>query len=498
MKKSITLFLSVIVLVSLLLTQSGVSAASYYQVDDPKHPTDEITYPEPSIQVTSQGSGGSRALPTLPGAAPAAQQQQTTPSEEKLNNTQPPVPGARLDKAGNWYMGSSTSSGAALAPQAPFASGGPDAFGYTWTDHVHSSYISAYNDTGMSGDSEYQAVPVSLPFVFPYYENYVTQIFIAASGYLVMGGSEYWPRQEPIVTPWDPNDIIAPYWSPFFLSDTSGGGNRVYYDEGGSYPNRYFVAEWYQVEGGFGDTYSFEVILFENGTIEFHYNSIDIPGGRYCGSTGIEDSTGRIGLVNLGMCDDPNQLQTNSAIRFTRPASAANLDIYPRYQGQFINSGNSIDFLVPIRNIGDLGPDCYDLNITSTWTVELYDNTFTPLGDTCGTGSVDTGTINQPGTFEVIARILPDEPVSLGDHNTVELTATSTVDGAVSKTALSICNQPRAFRAGGRLHARCCHGFGVHPTTRSIQPEHLPTTRDEFMVTLGCQRAKFLRLCLGQ
>jgi sugar lactone lactonase YvrE len=448
MKKSITLFLSVIVLVSLLLSQSGVSASGIPPADELKPPRGEPGRSEYPAGLSAAIDGNVTAAGPVTGATGASGVSsipQASADAGAIKDNLPPVPGAQQDGKGRWFMNYTVSSGATPAPQAASATGGPDEFGYTWTDHVHSSYISALTDTGMSGNSEYQAVNVTLPFTFPYYERYVDEIYIAASGYLVMGGSEYWPWQEPIVTPRDPNDIIAPYWSPFFLSDVSGGGNRVYYDEGGSFPNRFFVAEWYEVAGGFGDTYSFEVILFENGTIEFHYSNIDIPDGRYCGSTGIEDSTGRIGLKYLGMCDDPNQLRTNTAIRFTRPASAANLDIYPRYQGQFINPGNSIDFLVPIRNNGDLGPDCYDLNLSSTWTVELYDNTYTPLADTCGNSSVDTGSINQPGTFEVIVRIIPDEPVSLGDHETTELTATSTIDGAVSKTAYLSAASPAPF-----------------------------------------------------
>ena len=50
----------------------------------------------------------------------------------------------------------------------PPHSGGPDAFGYTWEDGETAEWIDAYNygtDTGMSGDSNNQAVPVTLRFL---------------------------------------------------------------------------------------------------------------------------------------------------------------------------------------------------------------------------------------------------------------------------------------------------------------------------------------------
>jgi len=186
-----------------------------------------------------------------------------------------------------------------------------DDFGYSWDDTIPVEWIDATNglETGLRGSSNGQFTgPISLGFNFPYYENVFSQVFIAASGYLSFTNAGTWPNQSQIPTAALPNNVIAPYWAPLFLS-TIGPSGQIFYRQGGQSPERYFVVEWYQVHESIPDTpvagddvFHFEVILYENGDIRFQYDLIKYTGSSYCGSAGIEDSTGDDGLAYLPLC----------------------------------------------------------------------------------------------------------------------------------------------------------------------------------------------------
>ena len=78
------------------------------------------------------------------------------------------------------------------ASAAPQATGGPDDYGYTWDDSVALSWIDATSgtDTGMSGYGG-QAVGVSLPFPFKYYENTFNSVYIVGAGYLSFSSGDF-------------------------------------------------------------------------------------------------------------------------------------------------------------------------------------------------------------------------------------------------------------------------------------------------------------------
>lgn len=317
----------------------------------------------------------------------------------------PPIPpdnGPYRAPDGTWYMPAGAAPSARLSTSvSPQATGGPDEFGYTWDDSVTLNWIDASGgtDTGMSGDSRNQAVgPISLPFQFKYYENTYSQVYIAAAGYLAFSEASHWDDQERIPSPREPNNVIAPYWTPTYI----GAGSWVRYLSGGTAPNRYFVVEWHDVTGGAAgdtigedETYRFEAILYENGDIVFQYQTMAFNGSRYCGASGIEDSEGLDGLSYVDYCRQP---PSNKAVHIYRPAPSARVRVYPLYQGRFTHPGETVTFQVPIRNTGELGDDTYDLSVSSSWPFGLYaaDGT-TPLTDTDSDGTVDTGSVAQGG-----------------------------------------------------------------------------------------------------
>ena len=382
------------------------------------------------------GSGGAAAQDVQPPAGESAPSPLDRHEARDLDEPQ----GLQAAGRPGRKAASSPAGGIISSPQD---TGGPDDFGYTWNDTVAFSWIDATTgtDTGMYGYSGYQSVgPITLPFSFKYYENTYDQVWIGGSGY--MGFTNFTSNyRDDIPSPYDPNNGIAPYWSIFQLAE-SGPANRVYYATGGIAPNRYFVAEWYQVTYNGSYVYTFEAVLYENGDILFQYQAMDDQ--YYCSSAGIEDSTGTDGLAYIPYCyDTPSG---NTAVRFTRPAPSARLRIYPRYYGQFAHPSDWLTYHIPIRNTGEFGADTYDLSTTSAWPVSLYaQDGVTLLTDTDADGVVDTGPVAQGAETGFYVQVRTPITATLGANNTAVLTAISSLNTAKSSTAIIKAAVPAAF-----------------------------------------------------
>ncbi|MBC7228597.1 MAG: hypothetical protein H5T61_15420, partial [Thermoflexales bacterium] len=203
--------------------------------------------------------------------------------------------------------------------------------------------------------------------------------------------------------------------------------------------------EWYQVRFSRSDeSFTFEVILYENGDIVFQYGLMQYsPSGWSCGSAGIEDSFGLDGLNYLPFCQ---KAPSNKAVRFYRPSPSARVTIRPRYQGRFTHAGAVETFQVPIRNTGELGGDTYDISVSSPWTMSLYgEDGSTTLADTDGDGVVDTGLVAQGSTFTVTAKVQIPPAVNTGDENFATLTVSSSIDTGKSKTTTLQTAVPAPF-----------------------------------------------------
>lgn len=369
---------------------------------------------------------------------------------------------------------------AKTAFRAAANAGGPDQFGYTWDDSIPLDWLDATTgtDTGMSGASREQVVgPISLPFAFDYYSNRYGSLYIAASGYVAFTESPYWDSQlQGAPSPGRPNDVIAPYASLFGLADSTGP-NRVYYRAGGAAPNRYFVVEWHQVvEDGGEATYTFEVVLHENGDIVFQYLAMgDVS---YCGITGIEDSRGWDGLNYVPFCQEP---PSNRAVRFSRPADSARVAAWPPHAGAFAAAGQEVAFRVGIENTGELGADTYEIDATGAagWATALYaaDGT-TPLSDTNSNGHVDTGLLAQGQTIAITVKITAPPATPTGGHTATRVRFTSSLNAgrwsdvridvaAPARFAQTVSDQAQWWaddgRSGRELHLVQVAGQGVVP-----------------------------------
>jgi hypothetical protein len=235
--------------------------------------------------------------------------------------------------------------------------------------------------------------------------------------------------------------VIAPHWIPSY--DSPG---YVRYLRGGAAPNRWFVMEWDRqrstVENQ-GSEFTFQAVLHENGDILFQYRTMHISGSAYCMASGIEDSTGADGLSITNFC---SPVASNQAVRITRPAPAARVRIFPQHYGAFFYPGETTTTRIPIRNIGDLGVDTYNITVASSWLASLtHEDGVTPLTDTDGDGTIDTGPVAQGATKSVVLKIWTAATAQVGNTNTTTLTVRSSRNSTVQRTATSRIAVPAPF-----------------------------------------------------
>jgi hypothetical protein len=326
--------------------------------------------------------------------------------------------------SGLWYMPDNPTIPESNSPFSPADTGGPDDYGYTWDDSIALSWVDAMidgTDTGLSGSSFGKHTDlIPLLFPFKYYENTYDSLFIAASGYVAFTHSNSWPWQPKIPSLDEPNNIVAPYATVLSLA-SAGTANRIYYDEGGLPPNRYFVVEWYQV-ASLDNTFTYEVILHENGEIVFNYQTMLQTGPFYCGTAGIEDSTGE-GLNYSGTCSLPS---SGTAVSLVRPEPDYRVKITPPNRSGFTTATKPVKFPLTIINTGEMGNDTFNLASTSSWPVTYFEvDGTTLLTDTDGEGTPDTGILAQGASIDFTIQIQTPGSVVVGDDNCAVVTASS-------------------------------------------------------------------------
>lgn len=344
---------------------------------------------------------------------------------------------------GDWIMPAGAGEGFLPVPlgAAIQPTGGPDDFGYTFAS-TPLNWIDASGgtNTGISA-SIVSAGPIDIGFPFKYYENSYSQLWVSRHGFLAFNDRYLYKSQSQVPSAAWPDDVIAPHWIPSY--DSPG---YVRYLRGGAAPNRWFVMEWNRQRSTVqnpGSEFTFQAVLHENGDILFQYRTMHISGGYFCMASGIEDSTGADGLSITNFC---SPVASNQAVRITRPAPAARVRIFPQHYGAFFYPGETTTTRIPIRNIGELGVDTYNITVASSWLASLtHEDGVTPLTDTDGDGTIDTGPVAQGATKSVVLKIWTAATAQVGNTNTTTLTARSTRNSNVQRTATSRIAVPAPF-----------------------------------------------------
>jgi RHS repeat-associated protein len=156
-------------------------------------------------------------------------------------------------------------------------------------------FISAGTVVDMAGDDD--AVSwMPLPFSVPFFGEEMDQIWVSNDGYLSFSDLDTWPWpfEQSAPDPGLPNNVLMPFMDDFIID---GETSQVRTASMGTAPNRQFIVEWRDAEavGEPDGTPTFEVIMSENGTIQFRYSGTDPDSAREKGSRatiGIENEAG--------------------------------------------------------------------------------------------------------------------------------------------------------------------------------------------------------------
>lgn len=322
---------------------------------------------------------------------------------------------------------------ASLATEDRFGYRLEEAAPFAWLDALSGAPVTFSNpDDGVSD-------ALDIGFDFEFYENVYRRVSVSTNGFLFFsgGGDSFFNAPMPQDTP--PNGLIAPFWDDLEL-----GSGQVYarqIEQGGQ---RAFVVAWSQVQRyGSSDRLTFEAVLFENGDVLFQY--LELAGVLDEATTGIEDADGLDGLTAL--YNAPG-LAAGKALRFYRPAAGPRVKALPPYQSGF-SFGRQASFRIEIRNTGENGADTYDLGVTSSapgWGAGLYAaDGATPLGDSDGDGSADSGSIEPGGSKTIVVRARAPLSASAGDSAELIVLATSSQDSARSASATLRAAVPAEF-----------------------------------------------------
>ncbi len=174
-------------------------------------------------------------------------------------------------------------------------SGGPDAFGYTWTRNAEYDWIDATSggvpiNWGNRG-------PFNIGFPFQFYGATYNQFYLN-SGMLQFGRSDSWSQVNGCIpNPGPPNSFAAAFWDAVGSYQSAPG---TFHKLVGQAPNRIAVVEVSGIQHvNDGAPMTFEVLLIEGSNdIVVQYQSMraNSRGDAREATIGLEDSTGRIGL----------------------------------------------------------------------------------------------------------------------------------------------------------------------------------------------------------
>jgi hypothetical protein len=209
--------------------------------------------------------------------------------------------------------------------QTAGSQGGPDNFGYEFTDSTEGNICYSWIDitktgrnTGINCDDCGVTVPIG--FNFNFYGNNYNAVTISSNGYLTFGGEPYYFSNYCIPDTDTPNNIICPFWDDLY---SSCSGSAIYYDTRLAGTDNAFIVEWVGNQFCCGCPQpwrlTFEAVLYQkSGNILFQYLDMTGP-GRVDGSSatiGIENSDGTDGLQYS--CDSP-AISNSLAILFYLP-----------------------------------------------------------------------------------------------------------------------------------------------------------------------------------
>lgn len=279
--------------------------------------------------------------------------------------------------------------------------GGPDGFGYRWSDSNESDDpvyewvdILEEGETGPSNGTP--EVTVDLPFDFPYYGNVYSEVTLSLHGLMWFEEAENFMWGSRIPSAPGPSAMIAPWWNMLNCGD---GAEVVYRAE----ENR-FIVEWSHVNhyASWNAWFTFEAILTPDGNILFQYQSME---QRLDDATvGIEDPSESDGCEVVFR--DGSYMEDELAIFFQHP-HAATYTLEWSTDPDFASSTTiSLPYLTYTFDEPDLGGETVYWRVScenGSGVVTWANGSDEPWEFTVQTSDLEDATASLPGTFTLEA-----------------------------------------------------------------------------------------------
>ncbi len=186
------------------------------------------------------------------------------------------------------------------------------ASGYQFRDSKNGNFPFFWEDISETGtrlevisnaDDDYEEVPLN-GFSFPFYGQSYSSVYVGSNGYVTLGAGNdsYFNLALPSLSA--PRSLIAAFWDD--LSPQLGGD--IYFQE----RSGQLIVQFDKMSRWGDGVFTFQIILFADGTIEFRY--LVVGGESTLYTVGLQDSSGMQGVQ---VSNDAPYVQNNLAVRFT-------------------------------------------------------------------------------------------------------------------------------------------------------------------------------------
>lgn len=174
-----------------------------------------------------------------------------------------------------------------------------DAFGYRCDDFQPASWLELLPDPA-DPDGQYAlnllgdqgAAAVELPFQFPFYGDWHQRMWVSIDGHITFGEASYQSHNSALPEAQAPNAAIYPFWDDLVMVQGSQIVVRI--------ENAWVAVEWKNLAffSDLNTRVTFEAILYDNGNVDFQYNSEAVgPASGSSATIGVENHQGTIALM---------------------------------------------------------------------------------------------------------------------------------------------------------------------------------------------------------
>jgi hypothetical protein len=270
---------------------------------------------------------------------------------------------------------------AQLAVHGFHSRGGPDSLGYVWYDSDDPlgpdyDWQELYAQGALLGWGDDSLWVLGLPWPFRFYGNDCVMAWVSTNGWLAFGPpAPTKPADSNAAIPctYSPNRLVAPSWDDLWVKGNEGG---IWYQ---AFADSVLVIEWHRArrKGCEQCSLDFEVKLFRNGAIEFHYQGINVGDEQYdagmSATVGIENQAGTVGLQYLYDGWPPaNLLESGRAIRFLPTPPGIEEAALPWVSGQRLQRTVVRGVLVLPEASGRILPSTSLLDISGRVVLHLH------------------------------------------------------------------------------------------------------------------------------